>query len=233
MKFKTIRHERLYLKVAEQLSAHIDSGDIEVGDRLPSERDLAEQFGVSRPTIREAMIALELAGRVEIRSGSGVYVTDSGKQRLAELNDEAPGPLELLEARYYIESDAAALAAERATDRDLKAIEEAYQAMKVENRQPDRNEEADERFHLLIAKATRNSAIHAAVVRLWELRRTSAMSVFFHGKLRSRGIKPVIRDHRAILDAIRARDPESARRAMQQHLQNVIDAIVADGDAAA
>lgn len=233
MKFKAVRQERLYLKVAEQLSTHIERGEIAVGDRLPSERDLAQQFGVSRPTIREAMIALELAGRVEIRSGSGVYVRNADGASSSLPADEAPGPLELLEARLYIEGDAAALAAARATDADIDAIEQAYRAMKRENRSDDQNEDADERFHLLIARASGNSAMHAAVVQLWRLRRTSAMSVFFHDKLRARGLKPVLRDHRAILDAIRDGKSDQARQAMQTHLQAVIDAIVSDSDAAA
>jgi DNA-binding FadR family transcriptional regulator len=233
MKFKTVRQERLYMKVAEQLSQHIESGAIPVGERLPSERDLAEQFGVSRPTIREAMIALELAGQVEIRTGSGVYVKNNVAKTSAVAQEDVPGPIELLEARYFIESDAAALAAERATKKEISALKQAFEAMRVENRSAALHEEADERFHMLIARATRNSAIHGAVAQLWQLRRTSRMSVFFHDKLRERGIKPVIDDHRVILEMIRARDPEGARRAMRAHLQNVIDVIVSDNDSLA
>ena len=233
MEIKAVRPERLYLKVAEQLSEHIDNGDIAVGDRLPSERDLAERFAVSRPTIREAMIALELAGRVEIRSGSGVYVSSGEPKDLMKIDDDAPGPLELLEARYFFESDAAALAAERATKRDIKAIDKALQAMKAENRKDEQREKADERFHLLIAKASGNSAIHAAIRQLWAFRRTSALSIFFHEQLRKQGVKPAVRDHQTILDAIRKSDADGARSAMQRHLQRVIDAIVEEDDAAA
>jgi len=233
MKIKAIRQERLYVKVAEQLASHIDNGDIGPGERLPSERDLAEQFGVSRPTIREAMIALEIAGRVEIRSGSGVYVADADSQGFGKLPDEAPGPLELLEARYYFEGEAAALAAERATDGEVKAIEKAFRAMTAENKRSERHEEADERFHTLIAKASGNSAIYATIRQFWEWRRLTELSVFFHEKLRSQGIKPLVRDHRAVLEAIRTRDAEAARSAMRSHLQNVIDAIVAEDDEAA
>lgn len=233
MKFKAIRQERLYLKVAEQLSNHIDSGEIGIGDRLPSERALAEQFSVSRPTIREAMIALELAGRVEIRSGSGVYVRNGGQMETMVFQDDAPGPLELLEARYYIEGDAAALAAQRATESDIDAMEKAFQAMQLEDGNAEQQEEADENFHLHIAKASGNSAIHGAIQRLWKQRRKSRMSIFFHEKLRERGSKPVIRDHRAILDAIRRKDADAARLAMQNHLQTVIDMIVEQDDTAA
>lgn len=233
MKFKPIRQERLYLKVAEQLSKFIDDGQIAPGDRLPSERDLVEQFGVSRPTIREAMIALELAGRVEIRSGSGVYVKQGEDIETSLLQENAPGPLELLEARFYIESDAAALAAQRASEDDIQSLEQAFQALKGEGLTAELQEEADERFHLLVAKASGNSAMHGTIQQLWQLRRTSKMSIFFHEKLRQRGIKPVIRDHQKILDAIREGNSDTARLAMKNHLQSVIDMIVEEDSTAA
>lgn len=233
MKFKPIRQERLYLKVAEQLSQSIDQGQIAPGDRLPSERDLVDQFGVSRPTIREAMIALELSGRVEIRSGSGVYVKHGEEIETSLFQDNAPGPLELLEARFYIESDAAALAAHRATEEDIQSLELAFQALKGEGLNAELQEEADERFHLLVAKASGNSAMHGTIQQLWQLRRTTKMSIFFHDKLRQRGIKPVIRDHQKILDAIREGNSDTARLAMQNHLQSVIDMIVEQDSTAA
>jgi len=222
--------ERLYLKVAQQLSQQIRDGKIEAGQRLPSERDLASRFGVSRPTIREAMIALEIADMIEIRSGSGVYVRSIPSKDGDELPDDAPGPLELLEARYHFEGDAAALAAKRASKAEITEMERALSEMESENLQAESHEGADEIFHLSIAAVTRNSAIHAAIRRLWELRRMTEMSVFFHEKLRNQGIKPVIRDHRAILEAIKKRDPAGARAAMQSHLKRVIDVIVEDGN---
>ena len=230
MEIESIRVERLYLKVAKQLSQQISDGNIQSGERLPSERDLASSFGVSRPTIREAMIALEIADMIEIRSGSGIYVRSVASKDGDELPDDAPGPLELLEARYHFEGDAAALAAKRASKAEIAEMEQALAERESENRQAESHESADEIFHLSIAAATRNSAIHAAIRRLWELRKMTEMSIFFHEKLRSQGIKPVIRDHRAILEAIKKRDPNGARAAMQSHLKRVIDAIVEDGD---
>ncbi len=94
-------------------------------------------------------------------------------------------------------------------------------------------EEADERFHLLVAKASGNSAMHGTIQQLWQLRRTSKMSIFFHEKLRQRGIKPVIRDHQKILDAIREGNSDTARLAMKNHLQSVIDMIVEEDSTAA
>jgi GntR family transcriptional repressor for pyruvate dehydrogenase complex len=214
------------VKVAKQLANHIDNGIIAAGGRLPSERELAEKFEVSRPTIREAMIALEIAGRVEIRSGSGIFV--SSGNGVSKLPNDAPGPLELLEARFYFESEAAALAAERATTTEIKALEKTIRAMTTENQRCELHEKADERFHTLIAKASGNSAIYSTISNFWELRRMSEMSVFFHEKLRNLGVKPQIRDHQSVLEAIRARDAGAARQAMRDHLQNVIDTVVAE-----
>lgn len=233
MKIKVIKQERLYVKAAQQLAEHIDKGRIRVGERLPSERALAEQFGVSRPTIREAMIALELAGRVEIRSGSGVYVSEVDARRIGKIEGNVPGPFELLEARFHFEGDAAALAAKRASDKEISAIKKALADMKAENRKQKQHEKADERFHILIAKASGNSAMHAAIRQLWDLRTTSALSVLFHEQLRKQGIKPVIHDHQAIVDAIEQRDGDTARQAMRSHLQRVIDAVIDEDDAAA
>ena len=99
MQIQAIKVQRLYLQVAQQLQDLVSAGKFAVGTRLPAERDLAAQFGVSRPTIREAMIALEIAGLVEVRSGSGVYV-QAVNVKPSKLNmGEAPGPFEILEAR--------------------------------------------------------------------------------------------------------------------------------------
>ena len=108
MEIKSVKVQRLYLQVADQLMELIRGGSLKSGERLPSERDLAEQFGVSRPTIREAMIALEIAGLVEIRSGSGVYVLEARDKSSPQVDDQGPGPFEILEARRLIEGEACA-----------------------------------------------------------------------------------------------------------------------------
>ncbi|PLW68590.1 FadR/GntR family transcriptional regulator [Pseudohalioglobus lutimaris] len=223
MEIKAVKTRRLYLQVAEQLVAVIQSGSIGAGERLPAERDLAERFGVSRPTIREAMIALEIAGLVEIRSGSGVYVVDNSAPFTPVAADQGPGPFEILEARRLFEGEACALAAERITNEQIASLKSLLAEMEQENRQHGAQEKADQQFHCLIAEAAGNSAISATVNWLWQLRNESEISQRFHQRVREEGIKPIIEDHRRILQALEERDPASSRRAMAAHLQRVID----------
>jgi DNA-binding FadR family transcriptional regulator len=223
MEVTAIKVQRLYLQVAEQLRGLIDSGSIEPGQRLPAERELAEKFGVSRPTIREAMIALEIAGVVEVRSGSGVYVRESGESLLTLAPSEDPGPFEILEARKLIEGEVCALAAERITDEQLADLAGLLAAMEQENQAEEVTEEADNRFHCRIAEASGNSALVTAVSWLWGLRNESEISTRFHARVREEGVRPIVADHRAILEALQQRDPIAARQAMVNHLQRVKD----------
>jgi len=227
MKIQAVKVQRLYLQVADQLMELIGQGTPAPGERLPSERDLAEQFGVSRPTIREAMIALEIAGLVEIRSGSGVYVVETAGNSLPVAQDQGPGPFEILEARRLIEGEACALAAERLSDEQLSELEALLKEMEQENLQQNATEKADEKFHCLIADAAGNSAISATVNWLWQLRNESVISTHFHQRVREEGSRPIIADHRKILAALKEGDPAAARSAMRKHLQRVIDTLLA------
>ena len=223
MHIQTVTVQRLYQQVAGQLAELINKGVFEAGQRLPSERDLADQFGVSRPTIREAMIALEIAGAVEVRSGSGVYVLEPKGKLGPKVDDQGPGPFEILEARLLIESDACELAAQRISDQQLQQLTELLGEMEQENMHDSATEKADEQFHCVIAEAAGNSAISAAIAWLWELRNQSELSTRFFHRVRAEGIKPVIADHQVIVEALRQRDPGAARAAMNNHLQRVID----------
>lgn len=223
MKIQTVKVQRLYLQVAQQLIELIDKGSIAAGQRLPSERDLAGEFGVSRPTIREAMIALEIAGVVEIRSGSGVYILERSGATSPTATDQGPGPFEILEARRLIEGEACALAAERINEQQLEELSELLQAIEKENEQDNTTEQADEQFHRCIAEAAGNSAISATISWLWDLRNQSEISTRFHNRLRAEGVKPIVADHQGILQALRDHDADAARQAMNNHLQRVID----------
>ena len=219
---QAIKVQRLYLQVAQQLQQLIASGEFEVGQRLPAERDLAGQFGVSRPTIREAMIALEIAGLVEVRSGSGVYVTGQKIQAGKLGDDQEPGPFEILEARRMIESEACSLAAERISDAQLDELDALLAKMQDADQSAEDAEEADHQFHCIIAEASGNSVIAATVAWLWQLRNESEISTHFHSRVRQEGSRPIIEDHRSILAALRDHDGSSARMAMAGHLQRVI-----------
>lgn len=223
MQIQAVKVQRLYLQVAEQLMSLIKHGAFKPGQRLPSERDLAHEFGVSRPTIREAMIAMEIAGAVEVRSGSGVYVLDAGSGPVTLSDEAVPGPFELLEARRLIEGETCALAAVRITDQQLSRLVELLDDMEQENRRDDAAEKADEQFHCLIAEAAGNSAMSATISWLWQLRNESEISNRFHLRVREEGIKPIVSDHRVILEALRQRDSGAARQAMHNHLQRVVD----------
>ena len=216
--------DRLYQDLARSLLEELASGRYVVGTRLPAERELATKYGVSRPTVREAIIALEVQGLVEVRVGSGAYV-----RRLPD--DEAkPGfnisAFELTEARLMFEGEAAALAATQITDDEIATIEQLVRDIARENNDPRGTENADRAFHIAIARATRNNAITDAIERLWELRATSPEAALLHEKARTANVKPVVDEHSAILDALRARDPSGARAAMRNHLTQVIDSLL-------
>lgn len=220
--------KRLYQQVAIKLRRLVDDQDFPVGSRLPAERELALMFGVSRPTIREAVIALELEGLVEVRTGSGVYVlrsdpSDPEKDAVADMD---VGPFELTEARALFEPEAAALAATLITDEEIKSLEVAVDAMARENKDNVTGENADHDFHMIIARATRNSAIASVIDDLFVARERSFLSRNIYEYVRKTGQQPAIEDHRAILEALRSRDPQASRLAMRSHLMGVIENIL-------
>lgn len=220
-----MKTQRLYKTVADKLLKRIDGGEYGVGARLPAERELAVEFNVSRPTIRESVIALEIAGRVEVRKGSGVYVveTEGRSEKSLELDI---GPFELTQARILIEGEAASLAASMIMDDELAQLESIIEDMISENDDQASGEIADKRFHLLIAHATRNTAIEAIVEDLWNLRESSPLTRNMYETVRLTGIKPSIDEHWAIYNALKARDAAGARAAMRNHLSRVIETML-------
>lgn len=219
------RVKRLYQHVAEKLMVLIDAQQYRTGTRLPAERKLAEKFGVSRPTIREAIIALELAGYVEVRVGSGVYVIEHSKE--SSLSSEMDvGPFELTEARILFEGEATALAATLITDGELNQLEAALEEIVIANKEQPSSEVQDRKFHLLIAQATRNSAIVSVIDDLWELKMSSPLNERIFQKVREMGYRPRAGEHQEIIDALRKRDPHAARAAMHNHLGRLIDELL-------
>ena len=216
--------DRLYQDLARSLLEELSSGRFPVGARLPAERELAATYNVSRPTVREAMIALEVQGLVEVRVGSGAYVRRlPGKEDIPGFNITA---FELTEARLIFEGEAAALAASQISDEEVVEIAMLVEAIAEENLQADGAERADRAFHLAIARATRNTAIYNAIEHLWDLRSSSPEAALLHEKARTANIKPVVDEHTAVLTALRNRDPAAARAAMRAHLSQVIDSLL-------
>jgi len=216
--------DRAYLRLAAQIRELVDRGEFQAGQRLPAERALAERFDVSRTALREAIIALELQGVVEVRGGSGIYVCDSGpgSVRLPAVQETGAGPFELLRARCLIESEVAALAATTRTDADLDRIFGALTAMREQMMDQEANREADHQFHLYIAQSTGNSVLLATVVSMWDQARGpiwEKTEQHFHTQaLRQASLE----DHQRIFSALVARDAELARQAMRAHLERVI-----------
>jgi len=213
--------DRLYQKLARALFQELASGKYKVGDRLPAERELAIEHEVSRPAVREAMIALEVQGLIEVRIGSGAYV-----KRLPGDQDQ-PGfhatAFELTEARLLFESEACALAATNATEQEVRQLERLVAELSNARSPVAKSEAADHAFHMLIAKATRNVVVAKVIEDLWKIRSSSPECALLHEKSRDAGNRPVPDEHRAIVDAIRNRDPGAARSAMRAHLSRVID----------
>ena len=225
MPIKAVENRRLYRQIAAQLSGLIASGEFAVGQRLPAERELATQLGVSRPSLREAVIALELEGMVEVRVGAGIWVTataaPSDGDVPAPLVAEGEGPFELLRARSLIEGEIAAAAARDATAADLSAIRTAVDTMERLEGSGQDPSPADRKFHLCIAASTRNSVLHAVVQDLWDRGRGKMWSQMEHHFRTPQLRAATLDDHRAILKALEAHDPREARQAMRSHLRRV------------
>ena len=215
---------RLYKELALSLIGELASGRYRIGQRLPPERELATTYKVSRPTVREAIISLEVEGLVEVRVGSGVYV-----RRLPGKHDHPGGSvsaIEITEARMLIEGEAAALAAIQISPEQLAELDHLLLDMADENLRPGGGEKADQAFHVLIARATRNGALVNAVEELWRLRSASPESALLHAKARTANIKPVVDEHRAVVMALHAHDASAARGAMQAHLHAVLESLL-------
>ena len=218
MPFHSIEPRRLYRQIADQIRGLIRSGEFPAGARLPPERDLAKQLGVSRPSVREALIALEVEGLVEVRIGSGIYVLAPGEKAPSPGADAPAGPFELLRARYVIEGECAALAAKSARKAQVAAIEEALDDMAREHATGRQPLAADRVFHLRIAEATGNGALVHVIKTLWEERTGPLYQQLEHHYDNPELWETAMAEHRAVVRAIAAHDPAAAKAAMQRHL---------------
>jgi DNA-binding FadR family transcriptional regulator len=220
MPIQAIDNDRLYRRIARQLSDLIASGEFNPGQRLPAERELAEQLGVSRPSVREALIALEIEGKVEVRVGTGVFVARPRPLPVAALNP-GEGPFELLRARRVVEGETAALAAKEGTAVEIAEIRGAVEELRRSQTDGQKTDSADRRFHVAIARATHNGPLAAVVEILWDQGR-GAMWKQMEKHFSTPALRAAtIRDHRAVLEAIEARQPQKARKAMHAHLARV------------
>jgi DNA-binding FadR family transcriptional regulator len=219
MPLQTVETRRLYRQIADQIHALIAGGEYTPGSRLPPERMLAKQLGVSRPSVREALIALEVEGMLDVRVGSGIYVTQPGERGGHEAIEDATGPFEVISARGLIEGECAALAAKNASTGQIRAIRDAHAGMIKESKKHYNPLEADRLFHVRIAEASGNSALVLVVQTLWD-QRIGPLYRSLERKLEyPRMAAETLREHQAIVAAIVRRDARAARAAMRQHMK--------------
>lgn len=225
MPLQTLEPKRLYRQIAEQLRSLIKQGEFEVGKRLPAERDLARQLGVSRPSVREALIAMEVEGWVEVRTGSGVYVLDhsqhagNGKTTAAAtLPGDEWGPLELIRARRVVEGEVAAMAATQARRIHTDAMTDAISSMKTDADRGVLPLDGDRAFHTAVVEACDNIVLIETVQRFWDSRRGPLFEKLGGHFETVESWRAAIAEHLAILDAIKKHDSSAARLAMHEHM---------------
>jgi DNA-binding FadR family transcriptional regulator len=248
MPVRSIQNRRLYQQIADQLRGMINRGEYPPGSYLPPERELSQQFGVSRTSLREALIALEVLGMVRVRVGDGVsvvgpeqaandaaipgrvldlarhrnpWVMDPELGMIADFDAEIP-PFSLLRARRLVEPETAALAAENATESEIAGIEEALQRNVADNRNGSKTHPGDRLLHIRIADASGNPA-YALLIRHLLGHQYGAMFQRVQELYTSEDMPHRSeQEHADIVAAIRARDGDAARTAMARHLDSVI-----------
>jgi GntR family transcriptional regulator, transcriptional repressor for pyruvate dehydrogenase complex len=221
--YQPIESARLYEQIVEQIEQRILKGELHVGDQLPPERDLGEQFGVSRTAVREAVKALRQKGLLETYPGRGTFITNGTSQAMRHsLNlvvnlGRAHGSDDLVQVREILEPEIAALAAKHVTSEQLAAMDQAVAAMDGALDDAERFIEADLDFHLALAEATRNDVIPILIDSIVDLLREQRKSIFFTPGGPQRGQI----HHKRILKAVKQQNPDAARKAMRAHLAQV------------
>jgi len=211
---------RLYEQVAEQITSWIAENNLSPGDRLPAERELAARLGVSRATLSQALVALEVIGVVAVKHGDGTVVTQSRTLRIVEaIRAHADRLPEIIDTRDALETKIAALAAARRTEEDLKRMEEALDAMEADIDAGGRGVDGDERFHASVTAAAHSLLLARLMEEIGDLVKETRIESLSEPE-RPRAS---LAGHRAIAKAIRAGDPEGAADAMHAHVALVSD----------
>ena len=217
MPIQAIEAQRLYQQIAQQLRQLITSGEFPPGSRLPAERELAALLGVSRPSVREALIALEVEGWVEVRTGSGVYVLRDSAQHAAVAATEW-GPLEVIRARRVVEGEVAALAAQVRQTPHLQGMQAALQSMQADAQAGRAPLEGDRAFHLTLAAACGNAVLADTVTQFWDARKGPLFERLGDYFETPDSWRSAIAEHQHVLQALQAGDADAARAAMHHHM---------------
>lgn len=225
MPLKTFEQKRIYQHVAEHIAELIRSGEFPVGHQLPPERDLAKKLKISRNVMREALLALEIVGYLEIRVGVGTFVISASPSdsRIGHLRgiDAGTSPTDILAARRAIEGEVAAIAAATATEEEITQIKAALDEIKKNGNSSDPDTDWPRAFHGRVADATHNPMLVSIVGLLWEQTRGPLFEKFReHTKLEQHRTQRQMHRQR-LVDSLERRDVEGARDAMQGHLDDV------------
>lgn len=239
--FEPISQTPRYRLVAQAIADKIMQGDFPAGEKLPPDRVLVDELGVSRATLREALIALEVRGFIETRFGSGAYVLGAPERTPTAKEDavtthttalSAPasaGPFEALEARRLIEGELAALAAQAITPPSLDTLWGCLQAL--ETSEPDWDAAADAKFHEVIAEAAGNAVLAGLAAQFWIDQQSNPLWAAIRSAVEDSNRRPqLVAEHEAIIEALTEGDPDSARTAMHAHLDSFTRALLAQWD---
>jgi GntR family transcriptional repressor for pyruvate dehydrogenase complex len=218
---RPVSRPRLYEQVAQQILAWVRDNGLEVGDRLPPERDLAVRLGVSRATVSQALVAMEVVGVIHVRHGDGAVLVDSsGSSKVVEsLRRHAQQLPDIIEAREALESKLAALAAVRRSEEDLARIDAALSDMQRDIEDGGRGVEGDEAFHAAVTTAGHSALLQQLMNEISDLiKETRIESLSQPGRPQES-----LEGHRAIAAAIRDQNPDAAAAAMRAHVDKVSD----------
>lgn len=223
MKFQPIKPKKVSSQIADQIRTSILAGEFTPGDKLPPERELAEMFGVSRPSVREALNMLAAAGLVMSYQGGGTVVmslveTVAGNPLTELIRFQQERALDVIEVRKGMESWTAFYAAQRALPEDLRRLEEIVDGMRGNLEGLKQSEDLDANFHIVIARATHNIVWLHLMQSLYDAMKEFQQSVWRAVYITSEDHHLLFRHHRNILERIMARDPAGARDAMIEHL---------------
>ncbi len=216
------KNERLYVQVSREIKNFLLLHNIKEGDRLPSEAELSKELGVSRATIREAIVALEVSGVLTVKRNVGAIVLNLSEELHPQLFNSEAGPFEQIQVRILLEPEAARLAAIHRTIQQCDLMEQAIEKMVGENRAGFETEEGDMQFHLVIAKASGNSLLESHIENLWEMRNRGKLWPQLQQSVDVNIMRPrAVFQHMRILESIRAGNPDGAQQTMLQHLISV------------
>lgn len=215
--------KRLYQVVASQIRQLIAAGHFPPLSRLPAERELAQLLGVSRPSLREALIALEIGGSVEVRMGSGIYVTSRAEKAPSQEGGLGESPSEIMQARIAVEGAVIVLATARASEQAVAELAALLEAMRHRIDAGESPLEQDRRFHLAIAALAGNSVLGRLVGDLFDARHSGIHQLLSSKFDSDKTWRVALAEHEAIVTALEARDPLRAEAAMRMHLQSSAD----------